>query len=71
MFNATDGARSLNVTQYQALVAASITLTGANTVPLLDTAAHLAALSTADLSALASNGIDLIRASDGLSLTAA
>ena len=70
VFDATDNAYSLTVAQYNAL--GSIALAGADTVTLADTGANLAALSTAQIAALAGNGIDAIDATDNaLTLTQA
>jgi hypothetical protein len=60
--NATDDTLSLSVAQYLAL--GPVTLTAADTVTLADTGANLAALSSAQISALAGKRIDRIDATD-------
>src|SRR5439155_1407516 len=68
--SASDNVLALSVAQYQAFGA--VALDGNNTITLFDTGAHLAALTTAQLAALAGKGIDIIDASDNvLSLTVA
>ena len=61
---------SLTVAQEQAL--GTVTLTGADVVTLADTGANIAALTVAQIGALAAKGVDIIDASDNvLSLTVA
>jgi hypothetical protein len=68
--DASNNVLSLSVAQYQAL--GSTILTNADTVTLLDSGAHLAALTATDFSHLAGKGVDILDASDNmLTLTAA
>jgi Ca2+-binding RTX toxin-like protein len=68
--DASNNVLSLTVAQYSAL--GTVTLTAADVVTLSDTGAHLAALTTTQLSGLGAAGIDVIDASDNaISFTAA
>ncbi|HEY2069725.1 MAG TPA: hypothetical protein VGG48_09250 [Rhizomicrobium sp.] len=70
VINATDGAFTLSLAEYNDLN--GVTLTLANTVTLADTGAALGALTTGQIDALGTAGIDVFNATDGaLSLTVA
>jgi hypothetical protein len=61
---ASDGALSLKVAQYSAL--GTIKLAATDIVTLLDTGANLSAMTAAQFATLAANGVDAIKASDGI-----
>ncbi len=70
VLDATDNVLSLTVAKYQAL--GTVALTAADTVTLADTGAHIAALTVAQIGALAAGNIDKIDASNNvLSLSVA
>jgi len=62
ILHATDNAWSITVAQYNSL--GTVQLTQADTVTLSDTGADIALLGSGQISALATNGIDIIDASD-------
>ena len=70
IIDATDGVLSLTVAQYQGL--GTVALTAADTVKLVDAGANLAAMTAANINALAGKQVDIIDASDNaLRLTVA
>ena len=72
IFNATDNTLTLTAAQAVALAGTSITLTAADAVTLADSGAIIAAISAANISTLATKGLDFINATDDvLSLTVA
>ncbi len=66
--NATDDALSLDLSQLDALATAGIALTAGDTVTLSDTEANIEALTGGNLSGYATQGVDLIHASDSSTL---
>src|SRR5579885_64408 len=67
-FNATNDVLSLDLSQLDALATANIALTAGDTVTLSDTEANIEALTAGQLSGYATQGVDLIHASDSSTL---
>jgi Ca2+-binding RTX toxin-like protein len=68
--DATDGAYSLSLAQYNAL--GTLTLSAGDVVTLSDSSAAISGLNTTQIAALSAKGIDILAATDGaLSLTVA
>ena len=70
--NPSNSVLTLDVDQYTAITGGSIAIDSSSTVTLGDTGANISALSAAQITALAGNGIDVINSTSGaISLTVA
>ena len=65
----TDHTLALTVDQYRKLIATSMKLTATDVVTLSDTAANLKGLTTGEIGALATNGVDILNVSSATDTT--